>query len=107
MGNYFARHPFATFVAIVLGLAVASYFFPSGNLIYAGIFLGAAAFANSLWLNERINRIQDTLAERGLAHDVDFIVDDNTRLLLGKFQNGKADFKGAIEKAHKERGEEK
>ncbi|MDP3792944.1 MAG: hypothetical protein Q8Q89_04445 [bacterium] len=55
---------------------------PLEIFIYLGAFLGTVAFANTTWLNHRINKTQEVLERRGICDPVDFIVNDEIRRLI-------------------------
>lgn len=57
---------------IVVAIAASLSNDPSGVIGIAGLFLGAAGFANSLWLNRRINRTQDALCSKNITTLEDF-----------------------------------
>lgn len=68
------RHPFWMVCGIVLLVVFISEFGTNSTEIYAiaGLFLGAAGFANSLWLNQRINKTEDVLYKKNIATLGDF-----------------------------------
>lgn len=74
MMRWFEINPFWLVITILLIVVTISQFFNSfiELMAGAGLFLGAAGFANSLWLNRRINRTQDVLYEKNLVALGDF-----------------------------------
>lgn len=68
------RNPFWVFGAILLFTALVSGFMDNSTelIALAGLFFGAAGFANSLWLNQRINKTEDVLYKKNIATLGDF-----------------------------------
>lgn len=72
------KHPFLLFVIILLLVVLISEFKDNSlaTFAFAGLFLGAAGFVNSLWLNHRINKMQDALCEKNIVSLEDFSARD-------------------------------
>lgn len=68
------RHPLWMACGIVLLVVFISEFGSNSTGVYAlaGLLLGTAGFANSLWLNQRINKTEDVLYKKNIATLGDF-----------------------------------
>lgn len=76
MKYWLETNPSWLWFLIVVGIFVISGI--TGNPVeiisWAALFLGASGFVNSLWLNKRINRMEDVFYEKRIAKLGDFVV---------------------------------
>ncbi len=87
MTKWFKQRPVAMFILFLVIIGLLSTFGEDESDYFYTFLLGIVGlmgFVNSMWLNQRINRLQDALEEKGLVNGIDFIVDDKLRDLINK-----------------------
>ena len=80
MKNWLELHPEWTAILIIVVVCIVAQFVDDKIELFAAaaLFLSASGFANTLWLNRRINRLQDVLYEKNLAEPGDFTIAKHT-----------------------------
>lgn len=70
------KHPTLIFVGILILSTLVSAFTDTSTEAFAfvALLVGSASYANSLFLNQRINKIEDVLYEKNVAVLGDFSV---------------------------------
>lgn len=81
MVNKLERKPSVFGILLIIGIWIVSGFASNSDqfLVWGALFVGVAGFVNSLWLNQRVNRIQEILISKNGINRVDFIVDEKER----------------------------
>ena len=80
------KNPFWFAMISFLLLFVISKFVDESDkfLIGMAVISGVMAFANTLWLTHRLNRLSDVLEEKGIANRYELLLDEKIREIILK-----------------------